>query len=106
MSAANKTIAFNVAKFLASEYVQAKRFDAYMAKPTILDLQDYAMNESHIQSLTTQAQNNGTILLTACGLELWSETAAATQSIKALATSPQDSEYMEILSVLDNALER
>lgn len=106
LSAANKTIAFNVAKFLASEYVQAKRFDAYMAKPTILDLQDYAMNESHIQSLTAQAQNNGTILLTACGLELWSETASATQSIKALAVSPEDSEYMEILSVLDNALER
>ena len=106
LSAANKTIAFNVAKFLASEYVQAKRFDAYMAKPTILDLQDYAMNESHIQSLTAQAQNNGTILLTACGLELWSETASATQSIKALAASPADSEYMEILSVLDNALER
>ena len=105
LSAANKTIAFNVAKFLASEYVQAKRFDAYMAKPTILDLQDYAMNESHIQSLTAQAQNNGTILLTACGLELWSETAAATQSIKSL-TSTQDSDYMEILRVLDNALER
>ena len=106
LSAANKTIAFNVAKFLASEYVQAKRFDSYMAKPTILDLQDYAMSESHIQSLTAQAQNNGTILLTACGLELWSETATATQSIKALGGSPSDNEYMEILRVLDGALER
>ena len=106
LSAANKTIAFNVAKFLASEYVQAKRFDEYKAKPTILELQDYAMSESHIQSLTTQSQNNGTILLTACGLELWSETATATQSIKALTGTPSDAEYMEILNVLDGALER
>ena len=106
LSAANKTVAFNVAKFLASEYVQAKRFDAYQAKPTILDLQDYAMTESHIQSLTTQAANNGTILLTACGLELWSETATATQSIKALTAGAQDADYMEILNVLDGALER
>ena len=106
LSAANKTIAFNVAKFLASEYVQAKRFDSYKAKPTILDLQDYAMSESHIQSLTTQSQNNGTILLTACGLELWSETATATQSIKALPANASDADYMEILRVLDGALER
>ena len=106
LSAANKTIAFNVAKFLASEYVQAKRFDAYKAKPTILDLEEYAMSESHIQSLTTQAQNNGTILLTACGLELWSETATATQSIKALPTNASDADYMDILRVLDSALER
>lgn len=106
LSAANKTIAFNVAKFLASEYVQAKRFDTYKAKPTILDLEDYAISESHIQSLTTQSQNNGTILLTACGLELWSETATATQSIKALGANPSDEEYMEILRVLDGALER
>lgn len=106
LSAANKTVAFNVAKFLASEYVQAKRFDQYKAKPTILDLQDYAMSESHIQSLTAQAANHGTILLTACGLELWSETATATQSIKALTASATDADYMEILNVLDGALER
>ena len=106
LSAGDKTIAFNVAKFLASEYVQAKRFDEYKAKPTILDLQDYAMSESHIQSLTTQAQNNGTILLTACGLELWSETATATQSIKALSPNATDADFMEILNVLDSALER
>ena len=106
LSAANKTVAFNVAKFLASEYVQAKRFDQYKAKPTILDLQDYAMSESHIQSLTAQAANHGTILLTACGLELWSETATATQSIKALTALATDADYMEILNVLDGALER
>jgi len=106
LSAANKTMAFSVAKFLASEYVQAKRFDSYMAKPTILDLQDYAMSESHIQSLTTQSTNNGTILLKACGLELWSETATATQSIKALSATPSDAELMDILRVLDGALER
>lgn len=106
LSPANKTIAFNVAKFLASEYVQAKRFDSYMAKPTILDLQDYAMAESHIASLTEQSKNNGTILLTACGLELWSETATATQSIKALPANASDNDFMEILRVLDGALER
>ena len=106
LSQGNKTIAFNVAKFLASEYVQAKRFDSYMAKPTILDLQDYAVSESHIASLTEQSKNNGTILLTACGLELWSETATAAQSIKALGANPTDDEYMEILRVLDSALGR
>ena len=106
LSAANKKIAFNVAKFLASEYVQAKRFDSYMAKPTNLDLTEYAMAESHIKSLTEQSKNNGTILLTACGLELWSETATATQSIKALPANASDNDYMEILRVLDGALER
>lgn len=104
LSAQNKTIAFNVAKFLASEYVQAKRFDSYMAKPTNLDLAEYAMGESHIKSLTEQSKNNGTILLTACGLELWSETATATQNIKALTSGASDSDYMEILRVLDGAL--
>ena len=106
LSAANKTIAFNVAKFLASEYVQAKRFDSYKAKPTILDLEDYVAGESHIDSLNEQSKNNGTILLTACGLELWSEAATAAQSIKALGTNPTDEEYMDILRILDNALER
>ena len=106
LSAANKTIAFNVAKFLASEYVQAKRFDSYQAKPTILDLQDYALSESHIQSLTEQSKNNGTILLTACGLELWSETQVTAQSIKALPANPSDADLMDILRVLDGALER
>ena len=106
LSQGDKTKAFAVAKFLASEYVQAKRFDAYKAKPTQLSLEDYAANESHIASLMEQSKNHGTILLTACGLELWSETAAATQSIKTLPLNASDNEYMEYLRVLDNALER
>ena len=106
LSAADKTKAFAVAKFLASEYVQAKRFDTFRAKPTITDLQDYAAGESHIQSLIEEAKNNGTILLSACGLELWSETAVAMQSIKALPAGASDADYMEILRTLDGALER
>lgn len=106
LSAANKVIAFNVAKFLASEYVQAKRFDEFKSKPTILDLEEYAMGESHIQSLTEQSKNNGTILLTACGLELWSEAGTAAQSIKALPANASDADYMDILRLLDSALER
>ncbi len=106
LSAADKTKAFAVAKFLASEYVQAKRFDTFKAKPTILDLEDYAAGESHIASLTEEAKNNGTILLSACGLELWSETAVAMQSIKALPDNATDADYMEILRTLDGALAR
>ena len=64
------------------------------------------MGESHIQSLTEQAKNNGTILLTACGLELWSEAQTAAQSIKALPANASDNDYMEILRLLDSALER
>ena len=102
-----KPVAFNVAKFLCSEYVQMKRYDEFGSRPTLSSLADYAMGESHIQSLVEQSKNNGTILLTACGLELWSETMAAATSIKALkTTTPSDADLMDILTTLDSGLKK
>lgn len=107
LSAANKTVASNVAKFLCSEYVQMKRFDSFAAKPTLTSLESYAVGESHIESLKEQAKNHGTILLQACGSELWSETMAAATSIKALKTkTPTDEALMDILTTLDAGLKK
>lgn len=107
LSAANKTVASYVAKFLCSEYVQMKRFDSFAAKPTLTSLDSYAVGESHIESLKEQAQNHGTILLTACGSELWSETMATATSIKALKTKePADADLMDILTTLDAGLKK
>ena len=93
-----------VARFLCSEYVQAKRYDEFRARPTLTSLQDYASGESHIASLVEQSKNNGTIQLNACGLELWSEVGTAITSIKAFKAEPSDAELTKILEVLDAAL--
>ena len=93
-----------VARYLCSEYVQAKRYDEFRARPTLTSLQEYASGESHISSLVEQSKNNGTIQLNACGLELWSEVGTAITSIKAFKAEPSDAELTKILEILDAAL--
>ena len=93
-----------VARYLCSEYVQAKRYDEFRARPTLTSLQEYASGESHIASLVEQSKNNGTIQLNACGLELWSEVGTAITSIKAFKAEPSDAELTKILEILDAAL--
>lgn len=103
----NQAAASCVARFLCSEYVQYKRYEEFKARPTITKLQDMAAAESHIASLVEQSKNNGTIMLSACGLELWSEVGTAITSIKTYATAgkePTDAQLTEILKVLDAAL--
>ena len=101
-----KQVAFSVAKFLCSEYVQAKRFDEFKSKATLLSLQEYCSEESHIASLTEQAKNNGTILLTPMSMEFWSETAVLATNVKNLGDNPTDEEFKTILAELDDALYR
>lgn len=100
----DKTKAAAVAKFLCSEYAQAKRFDEYQVRPTLLSLEDYAKDEPHVAALIAESKTNSTIPLTAIASELWSQTASAVTSIKALDASAPDSEYQKILSALDSAL--
>lgn len=103
LPAGSQKAAADVAKFLCSEYVQAKRFDAYKSKPSLLSLQDYASSESHINSLTEQAKNKGTILLSAIGSEFYSSIGTAYTAIKNLG-APTDESYKSILAILDSGI--
>lgn len=99
LSASDQKAATDVAKFLCSEYVQAKRFDSFQAKPSLTCLSDYASGESHIQSLNEQADD--TILLSAIGSEFFSAIGAFYSAIKNLPAEPTDAQYMEQLQILD-----
>jgi len=104
LSASNQKAAADVAKFLCSEYVQAKRFDSYKSKPSLTCLQEYASGESHIKSLTEQAQNKGTILLSAIGSEFFSSVGTAYTAIKNLKAPITDEMYMSVLKTLDSGI--
>lgn len=104
LSASNQKAAADVAKFLCSEYVQAKRFDSYKSKPSLTCLQDYASGESHIQSLTEQSKNKGTILLSAIGSEFFSSVGTAYTAIKNLKAPITDEMYMSVLKTLDSGV--
>ena len=106
LSQSDKTMASAVAKFLCSEYAQAKRFDNFYTRPTLKSLEEYAGNEPHIAALAEQSKNGGTIPLTAISSELWSQAGAAVTSIKALAADAPDSEYKSILDLLDSQLNK
>ena len=99
LSASDQKAASDVAKFLCSEYVQAKRFDSFRAKPSLISLTDYALSESHIQSLNEQAED--TILLSAIGSEFFSAVGAFYTGVKNLPENPTDSQYMALLQELD-----
>ena len=99
----DKTVASAVAKFICSEYVQAKRFDEYNVRPTLSSLQEYAVGEEHIEALKAQEAANATIPLTAISSELWSASATAEGSIKVLPANASRSEYASILDALDKA---
>lgn len=103
LPAGSQKAAADVAKFLCSEYVQAKRFDSYKSKPSLISLQEYASSESHINSLVEQAKNNGTILLSAIGSEFYSSIGTAYNAIKNLG-APTDDAYRSILSILDSGI--
>ena len=99
----DKTVASAVAKFLCSEYVQAKRFDEYNVRPTLKSLQDYATGEEHIEALKAQEAANATIPLSAISSELWSASETAEGAIKVLTSSASRSDYASILDALDKA---
>lgn len=99
LSASDQKAATDVAKFLCSEYVQAKRFDKYKSKPSLLSLSEYASSESHIQSLNEQADD--TILLSAIGSEFFSAIGSFYQALKRLPAAPTDAQYMTELETLD-----
>ena len=103
LSADDKGIAGNVAKFLCSEYAQAKRYDRYNVRPTLSSLSDYAQGEAHVRALTIQQADKSTIPLTAISSELWSASETAIGSIKTLTETSSDSEYRTILDTLDKA---
>ena len=101
----SKTEAYAVAKFLCSEYAQAKRFDQFNVRPTLTSLQDYAKNEPHIAALTEQSKNNGTIPLTAIPSEVWSAAETTVAALKKLNyATAVDADYTSILSDLDKLL--
>ena len=106
LSESDKTMASAVAKFLCSEYVQAKRFDNFYTRPTLLSLEQegYASSEPHVAALSEQSKNGGTIPLTAVSSELWSQSASAVTSIVDLSPTASDEEYKSILDVLDAQL--
>ena len=99
----DKTVASAVAKFLCSEYVQAKRYDEYNVRPTLKSLDDYAVGEEHIEALKAQQAAKATIPLTAISSELWSASATAEGAIKVLSATAANTEYASILDALDKA---
>ena len=103
LPATSQKAAADVAKFLCSEYVQAKRFDSYKSKPSLNSLLEYASSESHINSLTEQSKNKGTILLSAIGSEFYSSIGTAYTAIKNLG-APTDDAYKSILAILDSGI--
>lgn len=104
LSATDKTKASAVAKFLCSEYSQAKRFDQYSVRPTLTSLVSYAENEPHVAAINKQEMAKATIPLTAVASELWSATATAVTSIRQLPLDAPDSSYVTILETLDGEL--
>lgn len=104
LSKEDKEKASAVAKFLCSEYAQAKRYDSYNVRPTLKSLESYAAGEPHIAALKAQQDSNSTIALTATDSGFWSATAAAVTSIKALDSGAPDSAYQAILKSLDSEL--
>jgi len=103
LSANDKNIASAVARFLCSEYVQAKRFEEYCVRPTQKCLSELALGEQHVVALAAQEADNATIPLSAISSELWSASATAVESIKTLGVDTPDSEYRTILDALDKA---
>lgn len=104
----SKKMAFNVAKFLVSEYVQTKRYQTYNVRPTLTTstkLDELTANEPHINAMKEQA-NNGKIALKAVSLALWSQAGTAYTDIKALGNYPVESldKYVPILSQMDSQL--
>ena len=99
----DKTVASAVAKFLCSEYVQAKRYDEFNVRPTLTSLESYAVGEEHIEALKLQEAANATIPLTAISSELWSASETAEGAIKVLPANAPRTAYASILDVLDKA---
>ena len=92
-----------VARFLAGQYAQQKRFDKIKVKPTWLSLleTDAVKNEPHIKALVDQGSAN-TIKMTTVDPKLWSEAGQSVKDIKALSLTATDAEYRTILSGLDD----
>ena len=105
-SAAQVATANHIAKFLASEYVQAKRFEKFYTKPTIKSLQsdEAVLAEPHIAAINAQIAAKATIPLTAVGSELWSETMSSAKLIKDLPANAEAAQYKSILEQLDDSL--
>ena len=103
LSAEKKNMAFAIAKFLCSEYAQARRFDEYGTRPTLISIGDYAKGEPHIAALNQQQADNAVVPLFASTNELWAGAATAAQSLKYLPDNASDSEYRNILEALDEA---
>lgn len=101
----DKEMYSNIAKFLCSEYSQAKRFEQYFVRPTYLSLESLSMSEPHVAALNKQSEAKATIPLLATASELWSGTASAVDAIKKL-TDPSDANFEAILAELDSLLNK
>ena len=105
-----KTKAYNVAKFLCSEYAQHKRFVDFCVRPTLKlniikqDFKEAVMAEPHIAALVEQSANNGVIPMAPVSAKLWSQAMVAYKSLKDLPASATDAKYLEILKALDKGV--
>lgn len=103
LSKEDKTKASNVAKFLCSEYAQAKRLEQYYVRPTLKSLDVLAMGEPHVAALIKQSDAKATIPLLATASELWSGTASAADAIRKL-ENPTQKDFEACLAELDALL--
>lgn len=112
LAKAQKTIASNVAKFLCSEYCQAKRYEEYNVRPTLKldkihsDFREKVIAEPHIAALTIQSENHGVIPMKAVSSSLWSQTMVTYTDLKKVAKGAADSVYATILKTLDSGLKQ
>ena len=83
-----------LARFICSDYAQAKRYQQFSVKPTVIneDVLELCKNEPHIAALNEQIASVGTIPLTAVDSGFWDATMTAAKSIKTAAASGDSSE--------------
>ena len=100
-----KEVSIALARYLTSEYCQAKRFQEFSIKPTVInqDILDLCANEPHIAALNEQVKCQATIPLTAVDSGFWDATMAASKAIKTAVSKGDvsDEALVAILADLD-----
>ena len=105
LDATSLKMASAVAKFLCSEYCQAKRFEELYVAPTLISLQEYAQSEQHVQAIKVQKDSNSAIPLSAVPATFYSAVLTAVTAIKNL-ESFENEDYLAILRTLDSQLNK
>ncbi len=98
-------MANSVAKFLCSEYCQAKRLEEFYVAPTLTSLDELSQSEPHVQAIKIQKADHAAIPLSAVPATFYSAVLTAVTAIKNLTTF-ENEDYLKILRTLDSQLNK